>query len=127
MARRILPHAGSQDDGSRAGLKAASGYQSPRGEAYQAARWRCEVTLEISLDYGHIERQYDAEGFTFHPVMASDWTSDAGVKLWTKYQEEGRGSEELVNIDLARIKIDDITIIDGRLCLFGKTLAGGAA
>lgn len=83
------------------------------------------MTIKIYLNSDsslHSTRTFEnVEGLTMH----NDWSAKQfpAVAEWTKDQEEGRGSEQLVNIDPDRIKINDVTVIRGELCVFAKTAA----
>lgn len=74
------------------------------------------MTIVISLNHSRLEQRFeDVEGLTMHPEKEP-------FQRWTKYQEEGLGFEELVNVNPTLVTISDVTIIHGALWVFGKTV-----
>ncbi len=78
------------------------------------------MTLSVSIFGSHAHTFNGVEAFTFHSGPANK-TGEA-VAEWTHYQEEGHGSEQLVNIDLALLSLDSIAYIDGILYAFVKKI-----
>lgn len=76
------------------------------------------MVIKVYIGSDRVLSFEDVQGATFHDsrvdASAGRYSS---VAQWTKYGEES-GSEELVNIDPARVKVSDVTIIDGELYIF---------
>jgi hypothetical protein len=80
-----------------------------------------QMTVFVSLNFGRIEKTFsDVEGVTFHGDASAQQYE--AVTEWEKFQEEGRGSELLVNVDPTRVKVKEVAIIRGDLHVFGGTL-----
>lgn len=79
------------------------------------------MTIKINLDFRQDSTFEDVTGLTFHTDASAK--QYPALTQWTKYQEEGRGSEELVNIDTDRIKVREVYVIDGVLYASCETLA----
>lgn len=77
------------------------------------------MTIKVTLDFRTDRTFEDVEALTFH-TDSSAKQYDA-VTQWTKYQEEGRGSEERVNIDTDRIKVREVYLFNGVLCIAAET------
>ena len=60
------------------------------------------------------------EAVTFHSGPANQ--SGVAVSEWTHYQEEGRGSEQLVNVDLTLVSLDSIAYIYDELNVFVRAI-----
>jgi hypothetical protein len=77
------------------------------------------MTIVLSLDHGRLSRSFvDVEALTMHPAGGG---ARGAFEQWTKYQEEGRGSEELVNVNPELVAVTEIAVIDGALHVFGRT------
>jgi hypothetical protein len=74
------------------------------------------MTISVSIQNSHDHTFNCVEALTFHSGAAN--ITGLPVAEWTHYQEEGHGSEQLVNVDLSLVALDSIAYIDGILCAF---------
>ena len=78
------------------------------------------MTISVSIQNSHDHTFNCVEALTFH--SGANNVTGLPVAEWTHYQEEGRGSEQLVNVDLSLLSLDSIAYIDGILCAFVRRI-----
>jgi len=78
------------------------------------------MTIAVNLDFTTDRRFEDVEGLTFHTDNSAK--AYPALTQWTKYQEEGRGSEELVNIDTDRIHVRECYVFEDVLHVSAETV-----
>lgn len=80
---------------------------------------RIAMTVKVHRLNGDTQTFESIESLTLHDGR---FDQSAAVRptitQWTRYQEEGRGSHEHVNIDPARARVTDVDIMDGELHVY---------
>ena len=78
------------------------------------------MTIRVSIFMQGDHTFNGVEAVTFHSGKAN--VSGKAVAEWTHYQEEGFGSEQLVNVDLTLVTLESVAYIHDELNVFVKAV-----
>lgn len=76
------------------------------------------MTAVVAILSQKTQRFEEVEGFSFY--SGRDNNTGLAVARWTKYQEEGRGSEDFVNLDPTLITVSCVESIYGELHAYAQ-------